>query len=183
MSRVILEELVSLDLERLSAELLELGSREGSLFDLPQRVSSGIGDLVSRWGVAKENSGHASPRPLCCRSPSRRSPKHSPGACAAGLKRKRGSGQCAPCNAALYLRAADLAGSAAVVPALHSLCGSCTITWLFCVHISRLPPPGAALGLVSRRQSHPLTGDSSRCTCHGWWLWFGWLARRGRQAA
>lgn len=98
---VILEELVSLDLERLSAELLELGSREGSLFDLPQRVSSGIGDLVSRWGVAKENSGHASPRALCCRSPSRRSPKHSPGACAAGLKRKRGSGQCAPCNAAL----------------------------------------------------------------------------------
>lgn len=95
MTRVVLESLVSLDLEQLSAELIELGSNHEGFFDLPQRVSSGIGDLAARWGASqKENSGgHISPRLLSARSPSRQRPS-SPGQVPSGLKRKRGSAGC-----------------------------------------------------------------------------------------
>lgn len=95
MTRVVLESLVSLDLEQLSAELIELGSNHEGFFDLPQRVSSGIGDLAARWGASqKENSGgHISPRLLGARSPSRQRPS-SPGQLPSGLKRKRGSAGC-----------------------------------------------------------------------------------------
>ena len=83
------------DLEQLSAELIELGSTHEGFLDLPQRLSSGIGDLAGHWAGRKENSGHGSPRRLSgLNSPPRTrgaSPKGG-----TGLKRKRGSTRCAP---------------------------------------------------------------------------------------